>query len=304
MLRALAAASLLLAIAGAAVADDLENARVAYRSGDYAAVLRLVQPLAQQGNAAAQDLFGGLYETGRGVPKDKVEAAKWHQRAADQGYPPAQFKVGAMHYNGWAIGIVLQPSDTEWIEKGLGVPRYYAKALEWWRKSAAQGYAPAQSQLSFMYANGMGVPSDYRESVRWARLAAEQGHAQAQYNLGASYYGGFGVPQDYVEATRWFRSAAEQGDADSQIFLGFLYAKGEGVERNYLQAYVWYGLAVLRLAPNSGQHDDEEAANPFHRKLRADQLANAAQNRDFLATLMTNDQIAEAQKLVTQWKPK
>jgi uncharacterized protein len=304
MLRVLVAASLLLAVVGTAAAGQLEDARAAYHGGDYTASLQLVRPLAEQGNAAAQDLLGSLHETGKGVLQDKAEAAKWHQNAADQGYAPAQFKVGEMYYNGWAIGVALLPDDYKWIEAGLGVPRYYAKAVEWWRRSAAQGYPPAQSQLGFMYANGMGVRLDHRESVRWTRLAAKQGHAPAQYNLGGSYYGGFGVPQDYAEAAKWFHSAAEQGHTDSQIFLGFMYSKGEGVERSYVQAYLWYSLAALRLAPNSDQPDDKREPSNFYRKLKADQLANAVRNRDFLVTLMTDDQIAEAQRLAGLWKPK
>jgi len=35
-----------------------------------------------------------------------------------------------------------------------------------------------------MYDNGEGVPQDYKEAVRWYRLSAEQGHAGAQSNLG------------------------------------------------------------------------------------------------------------------------
>jgi TPR repeat protein len=306
MLSALVFASFLLAVETAG-ADELEEARGVYHSGDYATAVELLRPLAERGNAGAQHLLGGLYEAGKGVPQNKAEAAKWHQNAANQGHAAAEFKVGEMYYNGWAIEIALQPRDYEWIEKGLGVPRYYAKALEWWRRSAAQGYAPAQSQLSFMYANGMGVRLDHRESVRWSRLAANQGHASAQYNLGASYYGGHGVGQDYAEAAKWFRSAAEQGDTSSQIFLGFMYSKGEGVERNYVLAYLWYSLAAQRLAPNTSQHNDRHDRREktgFYGKLRADQLTNAIRNRDFLATLMTDDQIGEALRLAAQWKAK
>jgi TPR repeat protein len=172
----LVAASLLLAVFGTAAADQLDDARAAYGGGDYATAFRLVRTLAEQGNAAAQDFLGSMYETGKGVPQDKAEATKWHQIAADQGYAPAEFKVGEMYYNGRAIDVALQPGDYDWIEKGLGVPRYYAKAVMWWGRAAANGYPPAQSQLGFMYANGMGVPLDHRESARWQRRAAEQGY--------------------------------------------------------------------------------------------------------------------------------
>jgi len=49
--------------------------------------------------------------------------------------------------------------------------------------------------------------------VRWYRLAADQGFAFAQVNLGFLYANGRGVPQDDAEAARWFRQAAEKGHA-------------------------------------------------------------------------------------------
>ena len=39
---------------------------------------------------------------------------------------------------------------------------------------------------------------DYQEAVKWFRLSAEQGDANAQSNLGKVYHNGQGVPQDYV----------------------------------------------------------------------------------------------------------
>jgi len=67
-----------------------EVATLAYRNGDYATALRITQPLAEQGNPSAQYDLGVLYEKGRGVAKDEVEAATWYRKAADQGYEQAQ----------------------------------------------------------------------------------------------------------------------------------------------------------------------------------------------------------------------
>ena len=38
--------------------------------------------------------------------------------------------------------------------KGQGVPQDYKAAVSWYSKAAEQGYASAQSNLGFMYANG------------------------------------------------------------------------------------------------------------------------------------------------------
>ena len=79
-------------------------------------------------------------------------------------------------------------------------------------KAAEQGYAQAQFNLGYAYANGKGVPEDYKEAVKWWRKSAEQGYAQAQYNLGVMYYDGEGVPEDYIQAYAWWNIAAANGE--------------------------------------------------------------------------------------------
>jgi TPR repeat protein len=68
----------------------------------------------------------------------------------------------------------------------------YAQFLTWYRKSAAQGFAPAQNQLATIYENSIGVPRDYKRAATYYRLAANQGYALAQYNLAAMFEAGRG----------------------------------------------------------------------------------------------------------------
>ena len=52
--------------------------------------------------------------------------------------------------------------------------------MEWFRKAADQGYAPAQFNLGVMYAQGRGgLPQDLTEALRWLRKAHAQGLEQA-----------------------------------------------------------------------------------------------------------------------------
>src|SRR5215831_11231228 len=57
----------------------------AYNRQDYATALREWQPLAQHGNPAAQSALGMMYEQGRGVAQNDVEAVQWFRKAAAQG---------------------------------------------------------------------------------------------------------------------------------------------------------------------------------------------------------------------------
>jgi TPR repeat protein len=109
-----------------------------------------------------------------------------------------------------------------WYAAGRGVPRNYAEALKWFRRSAAQGYAVAQNRLGLCYASGLGVPRDYAEAARWYRKAADQDNASAQYNLANSYYYGRGVPRDPSEAMRLYRMAADHGNPSAQARLRVL----------------------------------------------------------------------------------
>ena len=119
----------------------------------------------------------------------------------------------------------------------------------------------------------------------WTRQAAEQGEPGAQYLLGRMYNSGRGVPRDHTAAVEWYRQAAEQGQADAQFFLGAAHLRGHGVPQDYVLAHLWFNLAASRLPPGK-MHEQ------------------AVQGRDTVAAKMTHGQIAEAQRLAREWKPK
>ena len=48
---------------------------------------------AEQGDASAQNNLGRMYEYGREVPKDEVQAVAWYHRAAEQGEARAQYTL-------------------------------------------------------------------------------------------------------------------------------------------------------------------------------------------------------------------
>ncbi len=162
---------------------------------------------------------------------------------------------------------------------------YYATALRLWWPLAEQGNASAQFFVGAMYENGHGVTQDYTEAVKWYRRAAEQGDATAQSFLGAMYHNGKGVATDYAEAVKWYRLAAEQGHAIAQFNLGIMYDIGQGVPQDHVLAHMWLNLAASRSPP--GEDYDE-----------------ALQLRDAVTERMTPAQIAEAQKLAREWKPR
>jgi uncharacterized protein len=121
---------------------------------------------------------------------------------------------------------------------------------------------------------------DYATMLRLKRSLAEQGDAKAQYSLGNEYGGGVFVPKDDAASVNWYRKAAEQGYPPAQKTLGVNYYAGWGVPKDYVLSYMWFNLAAA-----SGNKE-------------------AAEARELVASLMTPAQIAEAQKLAREWKPK
>jgi len=115
------------------------------------------------------------------------------------------------------------------------------------------------------------------EMIQKLQRAAEQGDAEAQLSLGIAYRFRQGVLQDCKEGLNWYRKSAEQGGVIAQHRLGYAYEVGEGVPKNTATVYAWYNVATANgsfLAPGA---------------------------RDRVAKEMTAEQIAEGQKLSTEW---
>jgi len=217
---------------------------------------------------------------------------------AEQGNAGAQFKLGNMYHH------------------GEGVARDFATALSWYRKAADQGEVEAQLQLGTMYYLGYDVPQNYAAAVRWYRTAADQGDSRAQCSLGDMYRYGQGVPRDYAAALNWYRKAADQGNAEAQISLGGMYEEGSGVSQDYAAAVSWYRKAAelgyreaqwalgMSYYLGGGTAQDYVLAHTWFNLAAARGHALGGNFRDRVAVAMTPAQIAEAQRLAREWKPK
>jgi TPR repeat protein len=247
---------------------------------------------AEKGNADAQAHLGYCYYQGEGVPKNMGEAVKWWHQAAVQGNAVAQCNLGMC------------------FENGNGVRKDKVEAMKWYCRAAEQGNASAQYSLGTCYSDCEAMPKyrkpvdgmfrpvdeiadwglsmlgmvnvtkDAVEAVKWFRKAAEQGDAEAQNKLGCCYEDGRGVTKDLTEAVKWYRKAAEQGNAFGQNNLGFCYNAGRVVSRNFVEAHKWHSLAS------------------------AQGVAQSKVQLFWLERFMTGEQIVEAQRLASRFKPR
>ena len=144
--------------------SDISNDRLASRAFLYASG-ELEGPeldafehrlAADQGHPDAQYNIGTMYQDGRGLAQDYVQALTWYRRAAEKGFATAQNMIGVMYSN------------------SLGVGQDHREALKWFRLAAEQGYAFAQSRLGSLYVEGKGVPQDKLKGYFWLTLATKE----------------------------------------------------------------------------------------------------------------------------------
>ena len=157
----------------------------------------------------------------------------------------------------------------------------YRSAITHFAHAAETGNAGAQYTLATMYHEGQGVEGDPTLAAYWYTKAAEQGNTDSQYWLCIMHREGIGVPRDYSEAFYWCHRAAEKGHAAALFAVGQFYFEGlgNGFIRDHVRAYIWFTLA-------NAQGDQD--AQTMLKTLEQD---------------MPPQQVAEARRLASQWKP-
>ena len=163
----------------------------------------------------------------------------------------------------------------------------YATALKLIRPLAEQGNVAAEYNLATMYYNGEGTRRDYAQAMMWFRRAADRGDVDSERYLGFMNAEGQGVGKNDAEAFRWYGLAAEQGDADAANNLGVMYSEGRGTQKNLVEAQKWFSIAATRYPANQQKNRD-----------------TAQKNVDKLTKQMTPAQVAEAQRLAKEWRPR
>lgn len=111
----IAASLVLLSIAAPVTAGPLEDGNAAYKRGDYAKAMRILRPLADQGDGMAEVIVGNMYYYNFGVPLDYVTAYMW-------------FSLGAAHGN--SLGAFLLKQITSKMTQGE-IAEAQKRAHEW-----------------------------------------------------------------------------------------------------------------------------------------------------------------------------
>lgn len=110
---------------------------------------------------------GLKYEEGTGVKADLRRAVQWYQRAAKQGYAPAQFTMGTFY------------------SLGKGVTKNLNEATKYFEKAAMQGYNLATVNLAMMAEI---YDKDFDKAIQWHLEAVKQNIPASLYEIGRLYF--------------------------------------------------------------------------------------------------------------------
>ena len=135
---------------------DFNKGLTAAQSGDFATALKEWKPLAEEGNAVAQNNLGLMYHNGWGVPQDYKEAVYWYRLAAEQEHVDAQSNLANRYYY------------------GEGVNKDIVYAHMWKNISASNGINKAKEELKIIEKKM--TSSDISEAQRLARECVKKNY--------------------------------------------------------------------------------------------------------------------------------
>ncbi|WP_068313416.1 tetratricopeptide repeat protein [Polycladidibacter hongkongensis] len=253
--------------------DLPENADLAYgafQRGWYLTALALATKFAQNGDREAQTLIGVIYESGRGVAKDKAKAKLWYELAAKSGDNKAALRLGVLLLQGEpstaekqvAVTYLEQAAKVELPEalfnlallyaEGDAVPQNLKKSQDLLERAAEAGEVEAMYQLALSYLAQSQDTSEIPEfdplqaqlrGAFWMGRAARREHISAQVHYGTLLFKGEGVVPNESEAADWFQRAAEAGNPIAMNRLARLYANGRGRPIDLVEALAWQSHA-------------------------------------------------------------
>ncbi len=193
----------------------------------YRRILPKLMDVAEEGDRQAQLLVGNLLATTRLSPRNFTESIKWHMPGAKAGYSVMQFLIGARN------------------QKGNGMAKNDAAAMEWYQKAADQGHPGAINNVGWMHGNGRAGGGENGEKASEMYLkAAQRGNDVSQNNIAMRLFDGSGIEQDKEKAFIWHKRSAENDNARGQYFLALRYDTGEGTAPDLKQAVYWYKRAA------------------------------------------------------------
>ena len=142
---------------------------------------------------------------------------------AEKGQPEAMLNVGTLY------------------EQGLGAPKNFTNALQWYEKAAFAGAAEGYFRMGGCYEIGMGAVADMAKAVSFHEKAAAMGSPQALHKMASLHFLGKGVPKNSAKGLDFLTQAANAGNSAAANELAFVHLKGiAGQKEDLLKAKEWF----------------------------------------------------------------
>ncbi len=112
--------------------SNFQEGLTAFQTGNYGKAFKLLEPVAEAGNAEAQCIIANMYQLGMGRNRDISQAINWYKKSSQNGYGVASNNLGS---------IFLAGDD--------GIEADLSKAKEWYSLARKQGFinTPALENL-------------------------------------------------------------------------------------------------------------------------------------------------------------
>ena len=224
----------------------------------------LLSKASDLGNDEATNRLGYMYQIGLCVPADTNKAIAYYKTAAENDFPPSQYRLGSLLIDGL-----------------FGAPKDEKTAIDLFERAAQQGDYNAMQELGICAYDGKGMPVDMERARMLFENCAKQGLPQSLYDFALMNYHGEGGPQNYKAAEYWYnkviesendvltpdakwnlaymysndtkeyekafpiwKELANEGNPDAQYNLSLFYANGWAVTQDDNQAKYWLGEAA------------------------------------------------------------
>ena len=151
--------------------------------------------------------LGVEYFLGENVEKDIERAIELYKISAQQGFIPAQYRIG--HISLFGI-------------ENMNIPINYKDAFDYISMAANNHHTISEYLLGMIFYFGLGREKDYIESAYWIKRAAYKKYPRAQMQLGIMHLHGYGVAEDIAQAWFLINQAAQQGSQEAKMILPLL----------------------------------------------------------------------------------
>ena len=188
---------------------------------------------------------------------DPVEAVRWLELSADQGYEYVQYRLGKLYLAGTeveqnvAYGLQrawqAEQQNNDCAQYLLGkvylkgelVEQDLAQAEALFEKASAQGNSYAKYSLAKMHLAGQASVSDEHKAIRLLKESAERNNMWAQYLLGKFFLRGEHTEKNLAAAERLLEASALQKNSQAQYLLARLYLCEDGIPKDAEKALHW-----------------------------------------------------------------